>query len=332
MNSSFKQNLPLLFLIVISIWWAFYYQSNSFLNDFGNANFEWLFLIDGLIVLPILCWFCIADKKEAVLKIVVYSSLVVFIGSFIIPATSKLIWPYLESGRYIALLALVLIEVTAIITVSMAIHAALKGDTDPDIAISSPVKRFLGENLISQVMCFEARVWSYVLFAKLIKPDSFTGNMHFTYHKKDDAQINSMGFIFLILFEAPLMHLVLHFVWSPEAANIVTGLTLIGLAFMFAENRAMSRRPISVDDDKIIIRCGVFNAREVALANVKSIGEINDSIPRSKIVKEYDFSGYPNIVINLVEPDGYIEQICLGVDDPKTFMAVVNDARSDLNL
>ena len=311
MNWNLKQKLPLLFLIGASSWWAYYYQSNSTLNDFGAANFEWLFLIDGLLVLPILCLICIEDRKEAAIKIVLYSCLIIFIGSIIIPDTSKIIWPFLESGRYLVIFGLVLIEAAALLTVVIAIHAALKRGMDPDTAVASPVKRIFGKGLLTDILSFEARAWTYALFANAIRFENFSVQKHFSYHKKDDAKSNSMGFIILILFEVPLVHLVLHFLWSPLAASVISGLTLLGLVFLFAENRAMERRPISIDDDRIIIRYGIFKPKVVLLKNIKSINEINEFIPRSKSVKRFNFSGHPNIVINLIEPDGYVEKIYL---------------------
>ncbi len=116
MNTSLKQKIPLIFLVCVSIFWGFYYASNSSLNDFGAANYEWLFLIDGLLVLPLLCFLCIKDKKQAVIKALVMGCLVVLIGSYIIPEPSKFIWHYLESGRYVVLLAFLLFEVVAIST------------------------------------------------------------------------------------------------------------------------------------------------------------------------------------------------------------------------
>lgn len=331
MNSHIKQKIPPIFLVTISVWWAFYYQGNNVLNDFGKANFEWLFLVDGLVVLPLLCFLCIKDKKEALIKVLVYSGIVIFVGSVIIPGTSKILWPYLESGRYLLLPVFILFEVIAVLTVVIAINAALSHGIDPDTAISSPITRFLGKGLISDIICFEARIWSYALFSKAIHTHNFRGKKHFSYHKKDGAQSNSMGFIILILFEAPLMHLVLHFIWSPVAANIITLLTLFALVFLFAENRAMAIRPISIDENSLIIRYGVYNAKAVLLKNIKSVRETNNVAPRSKSVKQYDFLGAPNTVINLVEPEGSLESIYLGLDNPKYFIASMEEANSLLN-
>ena len=55
MLKSIKSKIPFVFLISISLFWGIYYQGKHPLNDFGNANFEWLYLLDALIVLPVLC-------------------------------------------------------------------------------------------------------------------------------------------------------------------------------------------------------------------------------------------------------------------------------------
>ena len=54
MNITVKEKLPLLFLLAISLSWGFYYQGEHWFNNYGAANFEWLFLLDALLVLPLL--------------------------------------------------------------------------------------------------------------------------------------------------------------------------------------------------------------------------------------------------------------------------------------
>ena len=100
---------------------------------------------------------------------------------------------------------------------------------------------------------------TYALFSKKIRQQNFTGDSHFSCHKKDGAQSNQLGFILIILFELPIMHLLLHFLWSPIAANLTTGLTLLGLVFFIAEYKAIAIRPISIVPDSIIVRYGICN-------------------------------------------------------------------------
>ncbi|BFM09290.1 hypothetical protein [Halioxenophilus aromaticivorans] len=44
-----------------------------------------MYLLDGIITLPLLCWLCIADKKKALLTAASLFCLVIITGSFIIP-------------------------------------------------------------------------------------------------------------------------------------------------------------------------------------------------------------------------------------------------------
>lgn len=327
MNIANKQKLPLLFLISISIWWGFYYQSNSSLNNFGAANYEWLYLLDGLLVLPVLCFLCIEDKKLALLKALILSGLAVLVGSYIIPEPNKLVWNYLESARYLMIAGVVLVEIIAILTVYLAIKSALNKRLDPDLAISKPIQRLFGDSVFTQLLSFETRVWTYALFSTKINSHQFVGEKHFSYHHKDGAESNLLGFILLIVFEMPLMHLLLHFAWSPFAANAVTLLTLLSLIFFIAEYRAVSKRPISLTGDYLIIRYGVYQPDRILLANIECIDKNHQYIPRSQYTKRYNYAGNPNVVITLRHPHKNIKSLFLGVDNPEAFIDAVKQSK-----
>ena len=320
---SIKQKLPLLFLLLISVSWGFYYQGEHWLNDYGVANVEWLYLIDALLVLPLLCFICIKDKKQAAIKAAVLCSLAVLVGSYIIPAQSKLVWHYLESGRYLLVALFLLFELAAMLTVYLAIRSALKQQAEPDLAISQPIERLLGKGITADILAFETRLWTYLLFASKIKPAQFQGDKHFSYHVKDGAQTNAQGFILLIALELPLVHLFLHFAWSPLAANIVSGLTLFSLMFFIAEYRAMAIRPVSIDAEHIYIRYGIFNRRIIPLANIFVIRRHKGYVTRSSDSKRYNFAGEPNIAIELRQADDKITYLYLGLDQPQAFIDCV---------
>jgi hypothetical protein len=325
-----KSRIPFLFLITISLWWAFYYQSNSLLNDFGKANFEYLYLIDALIVLPIVCLLCVKNKKEALVKASVLSCLAVLIGSFIIPEKSKLVWHYLENGRYVILAVILLFELIAIATVYLAIRTALLKRVDPDIAIQTPIEKFLGSSSVAKLLTFETRMWTYAFFSTRIRREHFSGEQHFTYHQKDGAQSNLLGFILVIAIEMPLMHLLLHFVWSPFAANMVTLLSLFGLVFFLAEYRAVAKRPISIDANKLIIRYGLYHPLVIDISGIDSIEKHTSFVRRSKNVKRYNYAGSPNICINLATKIGNVERIYLGLDKPEALLSALRKNPSSL--
>jgi hypothetical protein len=318
-----KKNIPFIFLAVISVFWAFFYQSSNALNGYGVEKPEWLLLIDGLVVLPILCFWFVKDKKEAAIKAAAYSCLIILLGSFVIPESSKVVWPYLESLRYLAIAAFIVLEVTTIFTVFFAIKASLIKDKDPDMAISKPIEKILGKGAISSLLSFEARVWTYALFSKKIRQQNFTGDCHFSCHKKDGTQSNQLGFILIILFELPVMHMLLHFLWSPFAANITTALTLIGLVFFIAEYKAIAIRPISITPNSLIIRYGIWNPLEVPLTEIEGIKLNSGFIRRSSNVKRFNLAGNPNVEIQLNSGNF----IYIGVDSPSDFILTLEKHR-----
>jgi hypothetical protein len=314
-----KKNIPFVFLAVISAFWAFFYQSSNALNGYGLERPEWLLLIDGLIVLPFICFWCVKDKKEAAIKAIAYGCLIILLGSFVIPESSKVVWPYLESVRYLAIAAFILLELTTILTVFFAVKASITQNKDPDLAILQPIEKILGKGAISSLLSFEARVWTYALFSKRIKKQFFTGDSHFSCHKKDGAQSNQLGFILIILFELPVMHMLLHFLWLPFAANITTGLTLIGLVFFIAEYKAIAIRPISITSKSVIIRYGVWNPLEVCFTEFEHIKLNSCFIRRSSNVNRFNSTGNPNVEIKLNSG----KYIYLGLDSPTEFISAI---------
>lgn len=323
--SQVRSKLPILFLISIALFWLNYYQGNNSMNQFGKANFEWLYLIDVFISLPIICFLCIKNKKEALLKTLVLCCLAVFIGSYIIPVQNKFIWNYLESGRYFVLTFLLLLELIAIATVYLSIRVTINQQGDPDNAIIKPIQRMLGQSIYTKILSFETRMWAYAILAKKIKRTNFSGSHHFTYHLKDGAQSNLLGFILVIGLEIPLMHLFLHFIWSPLAANIITLLTVFSLIFFIAEYRAISRRPISLTNNTLIIRYGIFPAFTIPLSDIANISQNNVFVKRSKCIKRFNYAGIPNIAIELRVPQGKVKHIYIGVDTPDIFIKTIEN-------
>ncbi|MDO6640682.1 hypothetical protein Q4557_12015 [Shewanella sp. 5_MG-2023] len=342
--------IPFISLLVLSFAWFLFYQNDMWINDYGAAKFDWLLLIDAAIILPIICFLCIKSTKLALVKALGYFAILILLGSYIIPSEQQILWPYLTQIRYLLLTVFVLIEAFSITCVIFAIKTALKSGVDPDIAIKQPISALFGNNLVADIMIFEARVWSFFLCGHLIKPSTYHGDSQFSYHHKDGNQSNALGFIMMIMFEIPLMHLLVHFMFSAFSANVVTALTLVSLVFFIAEYRAMSRRPITIENcaaslvtdnynpntqaelgladlnsgsgasigiqNKLHIRYGVFNSFSIDLSNIKTVEPNKLAIRRAETIKRFNFSGAPNVKLTLVEPIKGIDSVYIGVDQP----------------
>jgi len=158
----------------------------------------------------------------------------------------------------------------------------------------------------------------------------FQGQRHFNYHKKDGAQSNSLGFVFIMLFELPILHMLLHYLWSPMAANIVTMLTLMSIVFFIAEYRAMIRRPISLDNEFLIVRYGLWNVKKIPLENIEYVKENHEYVKRSSHVKRFNFSGIPNVMLGLKQEVDAVDIIYLGIDEVSIFIKEIQEVLTRL--
>ena len=323
-----KQNIPLVFLIIISLSSTFYYKSNSWINGFGTEKYEWALLLDVFITIPLICFFCLRKNlKQALIKSIVYMGLLILLGSFIIPEEHKYFMLHLEKIRYVVLIVVAIFELLIITSVVVAIRAALRNDKDPDRAIGDPINKYLGQTFISAIMQFDIRMWTYALFPKKVRSENFVGDKHFYSHLKDGVQSFLQGFVFLIIFEIPLVHLLLHFIWSPMAANIITALTLFSLVYFIAEYRAIEKRPVSVTHNSLIVRYGLSNPLIINLSEISSVSLNHTPVLLGKKNKSYNLFGNPNIVIKLKDTDSSnYSQIYLGLNNPIQFVEYCNNA------
>ncbi|MCL2914218.1 PH domain-containing protein [Shewanella corallii] len=320
-----KQSIPLLLACLLALWWGFYYQSSGWYNDYGKEKSELFLLLDGLLVLPLVCFACIADKRQALVKSLAYGCLMILLGSLVIPESEKLVWRWLESLRYLLLGAFVLFELAMIVSVVWIIRMGLRAGQQLEDAIEQGVDKYFPKvgaerSILADLMLFDLRLWSYFLMPARYLERGYSGNL-FSYHKLDGNQANQMGFILLILFELPLTHLLLHFVWSPLAANVVTGLTLLGLVFFIAEYRASSRRFVTLDDRGITVRYGLMGPRFIPWFDIEAVELNQGRVRRQPGVLRYRLFASPNIRIKLDPVAAYhYHSIYLGLDNPAEFI------------
>ncbi|NVJ51510.1 MAG: hypothetical protein HWE11_14060 [Gammaproteobacteria bacterium] len=317
-----KEQVPLLTLIVLAIAWSCFYWFDLWINDYGASRYDWLLLLDIALIIPTVCFYCIKDKQQALLKSVVYASILILVGSWVIPEANKSIWQWVESLRYLLLLGLVAFELLTLYTVFFAIKVALNLRRDPDQTIASAVQSRFGQSWIATVLSFEARVWTFCLFAHRCAKSQFIGEHHFLGYQKDGAQSNAFAFILLLLIELPIVHLLLHFIASPVAANIVSGLTLFGLIYFIAEYRALAIRPTSITESRLIIRYGVWQPMEIELSCIASVASHSEYVKRGANIKRFNLSGNPNIHLTLTNG----QHIYLGLDKPKLFITSLTQA------
>lgn len=293
---------------------------------------DWTLLVDFSLTLPLLYYALFRPAlKKWLLRWVQLIGFGILLGSLIIPPSSRLIWPGLEMARNTALGLLLPIELAVFAGIAYAIWKLARLDGDIDNAMRSAITERLGTSVSANLVLFEARVWLYAL-GKL-KRVRYTGARHFSYARQQGNASNQLGFIIAILFELPLAHMLLHFIWSPRVAWIASALSAWGLLYLVAEYRATLLRPVSIDSRALLIRYGILAAdAEIAWGQIRSIAQVQQQVRRQVGVRRYKQMGELNIVIHLqpgVElPNVFgsaqpITEIHLGIDNAEDFIEAV---------
>ena len=63
----------------------------------------------------------------------------------------------------------------------------------------------------------------------------------------------------------------------------------------------------------------------IEFSNIQSVSKNDVFIKRAKSIKRYNYSGIPNIKIELVNPIGKVKTVFLGVDQPPIFIHTVKN-------
>ena len=92
----------------------------------------------------------------------------------------------------------------------------------------------------------------------------------FSYHKTSSTQMLLGVFIFLIIVEAFAVHLLLQG-YSQLAAWILTGLSIYACFQVFGILRSISKRPISIEKDRIVLRYGVMSETQISLKQIQKV-------------------------------------------------------------
>lgn len=290
---------------------------------------DWTLLADFSLSLPLLHYLLFRPTfKQWLVRWMQLTGLGILLGSFIIPESSRVIWPWLEMIRSAIIGVLIPLEVALAAFIAYGIWNLMKLGDDIDNTLQSGIENRLGKSISTKLMVFEARIWLYALFKP--KHPRYSGDRHFSYAKQHGNASNQLGFILAILFEMPVAHLLLHFMWSPMAAWIASVLSLWGLLYLVAEYRATLVRPVSIDNDQLTIRCGVFSTDAVIPWRlIRTIEKNAQPIRRQAGVRRYKQMGELNIAIHLqpgvMLPDMLgrekpVATIYLGLDEPDRFI------------
>ena len=159
----------------------------------------------------------------------------------------------------------------------------------------------------------------------------------FSYHKSSGTIALLIVFMFLILVETSVVHLLLQ-KWSVLAAWILSIISIYTFLQVFGIMRSMSKRPISIDNGELKLRYGLFSESTVLITNIEGIELSTISIELDETTKKLsplrDFESH-NIVIRLKEKEvlfglyglkSKYKNLALYVDEKEQFKKEIENA------
>ncbi|MEQ6165671.1 hypothetical protein AAOE16_00635 [Ekhidna sp. MALMAid0563] len=336
MTYSIKLNkyLPLLpFIIPILCIWVV----NTPLFSEDPASLSMAITFDLLVSTPVLYFLTIRKRTIPNTTVIPAFILGIVIASIILPSEHQ----YYLSQVKIWILPVVEIGIISyiIITIRRTFKSfKLTGETDFFSAAKAASAKILPKR-VAILFATELSVFYYGVFAWKKRRLSLN---EYSYHQKTSTQMVLGVFFFIIMIEAIAVHLLLQS-WSQVVAWILTCLSIYGCFQILGILKSLSRRPISIKNDAVILRYGIMNEVEVPYNQIKQIAAFTTTVEKSDgyvhLSPFKDMEGH-NILIeveNEMELNGFygvkksFEKLLIYTDEPERFLkkmeAVRNPAR-----
>lgn len=211
----------------------------------------------------------------------------------------------------IATVLFLIYQLIMVIKVWQARHAA-----NPEAAlIQAQTEPGAKGRWLHAVQGWERRFWIYALLTRKPDTNSFAGSTHFGTGEQGGNASCWRAWAFINLIPMPIIHLILHH-RHPAVADITTAASLMGSLWLWAEYRAASIRPVSVDDQHLYLRYGLLTDRCIDREQIVDVKPADFRDLHGQISR-YAGLGAPNVLITLL--DG--EVMAVGVDHPGQLIA-----------
>ena len=256
--------------------------------------------VDLLLTVPIIYFILIRKTKIPKTTVVPFLILGMVVGSIIIPTQNQY---YLNLFKTWAFPVIELsIASYVIYHVSKAIKQyklKKKEDIDFFTALKNTCYEILPKGLVIPVVT-EIAVFYYGFVSW--KKRKLNEN-EFSYHKDSGTVTLIMAIIFIIAIETFVLHNLLE-KWSTIAAWILTFFSIYSGIQLFGFLKSMYKRPISIENDKLILRYGIMNETIIDIRNIEKIEVSSKDIVLNNETRKLSFLGAlesHNVVIRLKE-------------------------------
>ena len=159
----------------------------------------------------------------------------------------------------------------------------------------------------------------------------------FSYHKDSGTVPLLIAIIFIVGIETTVLHILLQ-KWNGTVAWILTFLSIYTGIQLFGFLKSMSKRPISIEGDKLYLRYGIMNETTIDLKTIDSIEISSKDIEGNKETRKLSFLGAlesHNVIIRLKQENELTglygikrkyKNLALYVDQKNEFRDQINNA------
>lgn len=297
--------------------------STAVLND----TLAFAITVDLLITVPILYYLLIRKTSIPNTTTVPILILGLVIGTFFLPESNQ---SYLNLFKTFAMPVIEVAILTFIIAKVYSIRKRFKSNKDSSVDFFSALKKACAEIIPKKLApIFVAEI--AVIYYGLInwKKRKLTTN-EFTYHVKSGTVTLLGAFIFIILIETFVVHLLVSR-WSEIAAWILTGLSIYTVLQVLGFAKSLSKRPFEISDNSLLIRYGILaevdiNLRDIAVIELskKPIKDYKTCIKLSPFgeLESHNTVIYlntPNTLAGMYGTKKEFEALAFYVDQPEMF-------------
>ncbi len=326
----FKRQFLWLFLPIILISSVIIVQSNQF-QEYAEL-LSLAITLDLVIVFPFFYWLAIRKSSIPIISILPVFVFSIIVAGLILPAANQNYLAYLEYS----LLPIELFLVGYLVFKVRQIRKAYSNTKTEDLGFPETLKLSLensfGKTKANEFFQTEVSLFYYAFGAWNVKPEIPPKATAFTIYKKSAYGTVIAVFVFVMLLETIILHIVLA-KWSLVLAWILTSLSIYGIFFLFGDFNAIRSRPVLVTNQKLIIRTGIRWFLEVDLSNIESLKFSPSIAELSKKRLKTEVLGSANVLLQLKKPviaNTYYgikketKTVSLFVDELERFRSLIN--------
>lgn len=274
--------------------------AKSSLFEVNSSELATALTFDLLITVPLVYFLLIRKRDIPGITVGPVFILGIVISSLLLPADNRFLFDLAKTW----MLPVVELSVFTVLVIKVRKTIVLfrrekKGEPD----FYSALKKASSEILPAKVAPLFAMEISVIYYSFFVWRRRVPAGNEFSYHKESSIRILLGVFMFVILVETSVVHLLLQG-WSVVAAWILSGLSIYTASQLFAILKSMSRRPIAIDEDILHLRHGLLSETEIPYSKIESIELSGKSIEFDKSTRHLSPFGEmdgQNVVIKLKE-------------------------------